>query len=188
MVNHNLFIPKSAAPYFTVDTTKDFVELTHQDNGGVFQDSNGYYSFQPGDNVYITSCGVMLPFGFHFDLKDGAYNGGGAQSEYLHPSLNLKIGYGTDVATLKGLNAALILPAENLDVPLDIFTNAVDSGSGTTGKYCLFGYVGLGNAWPSSDKVRISMAGVPATLQGKKYYAFVYLRAASNFGTVDNPV
>lgn len=189
MVNHILAIPTSEAPFFTVDTTKDFVTLsqpgtTHR---GTFKDSNGLYYFRRGDNVRIDSVGINLPFGFHFDMIDGVYSGGGAQSNFLMPSIGLYMTDGESVFYPTGLAAALQIPSENLDIPIDVFTNAIKVGIPAPYEGYFVGSVFLGNQYASATLPRVSMAGVGSNLNGKKFYAYVYLRAASNFGTYQPP-
>ncbi|MGB7569593.1 MAG: DUF2793 domain-containing protein [Chitinivibrionales bacterium] len=147
--------------------------------GGQFENTKEQYEFLAGDQLYLLSCGVMLPSGFSFYLD---YTG----HTFFAPNLVLKIYDGTNYFIPQEIEGGVPVSSENTDISINILINPAIKLS-IPSKFQVSGYLGRGIAIPATDPPQISMKGVPSTLKGFKFAVDVYLRVLSNFAMVVEP-
>jgi len=163
----------TGSPTFTVDTTPGVLSVAmSMSSTGIFFGNGSSRLFQAGDNFIILSAGFVLPESFTM-AKYPVANVEGA------PILSLQL-YGINSGVYSpiknfGDGQGLQLPLENYEMPLGIFV-PLSSTFNVTDSFLL-----EGKLYGSTADPRVSMIGVPSTLNTTVQHATVFLKVLHNF-------
>jgi hypothetical protein len=163
------------SPYFVVNTAASYVLIQPPSLGAgiypVFSNSGGVTVLAAGDNINIISAGYVLPESFV--MASGAPD----PSEFKVPRIILgvkdagssSILYIPELGGLGGIS----LPMENFESGIGLFVNIASIFSG---KYQLYGKLHQDDTYLP----RVSMQGVPASLDATTQLVTVFLKITHN--------
>jgi len=119
-INHYINTVKGAGPAFTVNNAVNDVDITPNTLPQDFFDASGLFNFDFGENVFIETIRVQLPYSFG--------NGDNASASPAESGIYLEMGYRDTAANLGsldqlGVNGILRIPSFNVDVPINTMIN-----------------------------------------------------------------
>ena len=136
---------EAPAGSFTVDTTQQYIQITSLLTNVNFTNSAGLNTFRDGDNVYIESMRIMLPYQFgHADFP-------------IQMELKWWQGGGTGAIPEFGFLGQTYMPKPAISLPMGIQLQAPSPGSGNFRMQL------------AQLTMRVSMQLVPAPLNGFTY-------------------
>lgn len=167
-------LDEAKLPYFDVNNTVESVSIFFPAPPYIARNAFGKSVFQAGDSFRMLSAGIVMPESFIF-FKDGTMNP--FPVLILYPIGNVS---GHNFFNPNWQNGNQYIPMENYEMIFDNFLSCretIDSidPTKTLNDEAFKLALNLGSNY------KISMAGVPSALNGKRYYIRVFIKLLHNF-------